>query len=964
MTKKIWAILLTVVMLMTATISTAMASPFTDIEGANCEEAVEVLYALGLVEGRVQDMYAPHVNMTRAEMATVLMRFMDLERETGSGTVFSDVPASHWAAGNVEAAYGMGIVAGMGDGTFAPDDEVTYAQAVKMFVCALGYEVHAEAQGGYPSGYMSKAAQMGMLKGVEASGADTSLTRSDMAILMYNMLELPLLEQTSYGEGASGGYAEAENKTLMSEYRGIYVAEGVVTADYYTALGTTDRKVAKGEVAIGSAVFAEGTSDASALLGYKVKAYYQVPDDTETPVLLYASVPGATATLTLNANYITEKTTKTNIEYKDENDKEKYFAVDDGATLVLNGVVKEEWTPADLRPEMGVVTVVDNKGANDIILVNSYVNYVVNGKNINEKSVYFKEAVNGTGSMVIDTEDTAAKVQLTDSTGVEIGLDALAEWDILSVSKSADGKVTKIVKNAEVIEGKVTEFEDGEVVIAEAAYKIDQNLPNGSLKAPELDMTAAFYLDFMGNIAAVNTKVGSTYKYGYLVGAANTKGIDQKGQLKVFTEDGEMVLFDAADRVILNGTTVKSDEVAAAIPERILYETITPASLKPAGATIHYTESDRTIRQLIKYRANEENTKILEILTAGDASGDPAAAAGDAGFNMVLQLDKNKYKVTPYYTPRGDLYGRGVKKAEVYGFSGNAISSVGGFFGVKASTKIFVIPHEDAADDKYEMMTGLMHNESYGCSEMYDLSEGHVVGAMVWDQGALNGKTDDNTKVVKLPSTYGGSNGVKYGMVLGTSRSVDEEGDAVTKIRLRGFDGVESSLVINKELLIGYSYANTSLDDPNRDKSGIDVSELGFGDIITYEVDTTNAIRTCALLVRAATPGMYENTSFGTYGRTTTESSMYHGGNMMSSGTVVRSTADFIVTNNNLYAEVGGNPVLTPVTRSLPPTAAQMLAIDLDEETVETITYADVMPGDVYYTVWEITAIRFFVVIR
>lgn len=957
MMKKICAILLAFTLIFAVSVSTVAASPFTDIEGADCENAVNVLYALGLVEGRVQDMFAPHVNMTRAEMATVLMRFMDLESSVGLGAVFTDVDASHWAVGNVEAAYGMGIVNGMGDGTFAPDSEVTYAQAVKMFVCALGYQVHAEAQGGYPSGYMAKAAQMGMLKGVSASSADAALTRSDMAILMYNMLELPLLEQTSFGAGASGGYAEAEDKTLMSEYRGIYVTEGVVNATYYTSLKTPERKVNKGEVAIGTKVFAEDASYASELLGCKVKAYYHTPDDSEVPVILYAEVPTATSGLTLNAAYIEEEgTTKTEIEYKDENGKEKSFAIDAGATLVYNGAVKEEWTAADLKPEMGVVTAIDNKGADDIIIVDSYVNYVVNAKNVNEKTVYFKEAVDGVGSLVLDRNNTSAKLLVKDSTGAEIGVDAMAEWDILSVAKSLDGSVIKVVKHTEAVEGKVIECDDEAIVIGEAAYKVDENLPNGSLKAPALDMTATFCLDFMGNIAAVNTKTGSVYKYGYLVGAANTKGIDQKGQLKVFTEDGEMVLFDTADKVIINGDSVKSEEVADAIPERVLYEKVTPASEKPGDVVVHYKKSGSTLRQLIKYRANEENTKILEIITAVDETADPAASAGNDGLNLVLSLDKNRYKTTPYYTPRGDLYGRGVKKAEGYGFSGNAISSVGGFFGVKASTKIFVIPHEDADDSKYEMMAGLVHNEGYGCSEMYDLSESNVVGAMVWDQGALNGSTGSG-KTVKLPSTYGGSNGIKYAMVLGTSKSIDEEGDPVIKLRLRGFDGVESNLVFRSDLLVGYSYANTSSADPNKNEEGIDVEELGFGDIITFEVDTSDQIKTCALLVRAATPGMYENTSFGTRSGGTTESSLYHGGNMTSSGIVERSTSDFIIVNNRLMDG-------TPVTRSLPPTAGQMLAIDLEDETVETITYADVMPGDVYYTLWEITAIRFFVVIR
>lgn len=54
----------------------------------------------------------------------------------------------------------------------------------------------------------------------------------------------------------------------------------------------------------------------------------------------------------------------------------------------------------------------------------------------------------------------------------------------------------------------------------------------------------------------------------------------------------------------------------------------------------------------------------------------------------------------------------------------------------------------------------------------------------------------------------------------------------------------------------------------------------------------------------------------------------------------------------------------TPVVRTLPASAGQMLLLDLEDETVEAITYADVMPGDVFVTLWEATAVRYFVVIR
>ena len=50
---------------------------------------------------------------------------------------FTDVPKSHWAYTFVEKAVEKGWVSGMGDGTFAPNANVTYAQFCVMLVSAF-----------------------------------------------------------------------------------------------------------------------------------------------------------------------------------------------------------------------------------------------------------------------------------------------------------------------------------------------------------------------------------------------------------------------------------------------------------------------------------------------------------------------------------------------------------------------------------------------------------------------------------------------------------------------------------------------------------------------------------------------------------------------------------------------------------------------------------------------------------
>ena len=115
----------------------AFAASYTDVEAsANYAEAVSVLSDLGLVKGYEDGTFGADNTLTRAEAATLVVRLMNLEdaaiSAAGSDTGFTDVPADHWASGYIYIAAQKEVVAGMGDGTFAPRATVTRAQAAKV----------------------------------------------------------------------------------------------------------------------------------------------------------------------------------------------------------------------------------------------------------------------------------------------------------------------------------------------------------------------------------------------------------------------------------------------------------------------------------------------------------------------------------------------------------------------------------------------------------------------------------------------------------------------------------------------------------------------------------------------------------------------------------------------------------------------------------------------------------------
>ena len=213
--KKIAALVIVLAM----ALSTVSFAAYTDVAAdASYNEAVTVMSALGLLKGYEDGSFGPDKTITRAEFAAVVVRMLGMEDAAAgaaTATNFTDVPATHWAAGYVKIANQKEIISGYGDGTFGPDDEVTYEQAIKMLVCALGYApMFADVKDAYPTSYMAQANTLGMTVGANGKIGDKA-TRAIVARLAYNALDDKLMEQTGFGSDKN---FEQVNKTLLSDY--------------------------------------------------------------------------------------------------------------------------------------------------------------------------------------------------------------------------------------------------------------------------------------------------------------------------------------------------------------------------------------------------------------------------------------------------------------------------------------------------------------------------------------------------------------------------------------------------------------------------------------------------------------------------------------------------------------------------------------------------------------------------
>lgn len=123
-------------------------NPFTDVE--NMDIDILSAYQLGIVNGMSATEFAPNGTLTRAQAVTMLGRVVELVKTGavtgGTGlelgeTQVADFPDQQkigdWAENYVRYFVSHGVVNGMPDGRFAPNENMTCEQAMKVAVEAL-----------------------------------------------------------------------------------------------------------------------------------------------------------------------------------------------------------------------------------------------------------------------------------------------------------------------------------------------------------------------------------------------------------------------------------------------------------------------------------------------------------------------------------------------------------------------------------------------------------------------------------------------------------------------------------------------------------------------------------------------------------------------------------------------------------------------------------------------------------
>ena len=129
--KKLFTLCL--VLIMTTGIFTAFAEDtvFTDIENSWAKNEITAMKDLGIVTGKTDTAFAPGDLVTRAEFAVMIARICEFNSDY-TVSIFDDVAIDSWYGQAVNAAYFEGVIKGVDENTFMPENPVSLQEAAVM----------------------------------------------------------------------------------------------------------------------------------------------------------------------------------------------------------------------------------------------------------------------------------------------------------------------------------------------------------------------------------------------------------------------------------------------------------------------------------------------------------------------------------------------------------------------------------------------------------------------------------------------------------------------------------------------------------------------------------------------------------------------------------------------------------------------------------------------------------------
>ena len=522
--KKLLALVLALVMSMSlVTISNAA---FKDADKISNKEAVEVMNALGVLVGDDKGNFNADANLTRAQAAKIVCVMLlgkDASDALSLKSNFTDV--SGWAESYIAYCASQGIVAGVGNGKFDPDGQLTGYQFAKMLLVALGYDAELESMIG--SDWQVNVAKLSISAGL-TDGLNIALskviTRDEAAKMAFNTLKATMVAYTN------GTKVETGDGTKVTVNATRYYVEKT-GGDGYKQNGGNDNYMQ----------FCEQYFS-------KLKLNTQGRTDLNRPAnewvyqnkTIGAYAKSAAVTYTANKNNDGgKKAVKSDL-------KNYYFGgTAENSKVTPTGNV----SAADINSTDGVAALTGNGRVVEIFVTDNIITDIVaNDSTLAEIKKVTKDEV---------TFKTANVNAVKDDDDLYGFFSKLEKGDKVVVVKDSSDNVIEAYEPTKVT-GKFTKIKGDDFTVGGEKYQAAVNVnAKANLKADTLDSTFTLTLDKYGYILAVGDEDVAENTYAFVLDAsANVNKGNYDYAVKLLFTDGTTKWVDVSevnDEVVADG---------------------------------------------------------------------------------------------------------------------------------------------------------------------------------------------------------------------------------------------------------------------------------------------------------------------------------------------------------------------------------------------------------------------------
>ena len=616
----------------------------------NFQNDLNLLQILGVLDRETEKDITSTV--TRAEFSKIilsLLGYSDLSPAGIKDFIFSDVSEKTPYVQYIVTAVSLNLMDGYSDNTFKPDSYIKFEEVIDVFISACGYDIMVQGYKDKAYGSMVTAAGMGLLSGVDVY-IGYPVTYGALLRIINNSFGISFIMKTGVNGDGSDRFEIVKGKNLFTESLNVRRGTGVVKGTQYTDI-LVPKSLPEGRINIDGEIYA-ATESYVDLIGYYVEFYINTKND-DNQIIYLNKIEKHNDVQTIYSKDI--------ISYK--NRKYKYYEgnsirevnLPNYCYIIYNNRAIPMPKDEQMKIKSGYVTLIDNNldGEYDVACVTSYEQYVVYMVDGKEQVIYCN--YDSSKQLKLDTEN--GYVTIKDTNGRMLDISDIKQWDVLTVKQSDDGEITEITVCSDLVRGTIEEiiYDEFNVVkqikISGKKYAVSELSFYGTAKVGKAGL---FLLNNYGEIAAIRNIVGSLTQTGYLIDAAQAKGLDEFLYLKIFDSSNEVLYLQTASKVLVDGKDAKK---ASDVLD------------------VFKNGTDSIIPQIIQYTQNE----------SGEVST----------INTAFISDKESEEDFRVLMPAASLYYR------------SAQMTFDGKINISSATQVFRVPADvtGAEDDDYKMVS-------------------------------------------------------------------------------------------------------------------------------------------------------------------------------------------------------------------------------------------------------------------